>query len=236
MVIPKIIHQTWSGLDGSLPKYLETLGKTWKYDYPDWKYELWDNDRMNKFVVDNYPEYWLKYNQFKYNIQRWDIIRYLILNKIGGMYVDFDYESVKSLDELLYDKTCFFSQEPVSHYKNRENKIFTFNNALMGSLPNHFFMTRTIKRIFSDNNIEKQCENKAQTVFETTGPYILNQLYEELTDKEKIEIYLIPPEFVSPFNYRQSYNYRKGLIDLALEASFKEAYAIHYFLGTWLPK
>lgn len=50
MVIPKIIHQTWSGLDGSLPKYLETLGKTWKYDYPDWKNELWNNDRMNKFV------------------------------------------------------------------------------------------------------------------------------------------------------------------------------------------
>lgn len=72
-----------------LPKHFETLGKTWRYYYPDWKYELLDNDRLNKFVVDNYPEYWLKYNKFKYNIQRWDIIRNLILNKIGGIYVDF---------------------------------------------------------------------------------------------------------------------------------------------------
>lgn len=39
MVIPKIIHQIWSGLDECLPNYFETLGKTWKYDYPDWKYE-----------------------------------------------------------------------------------------------------------------------------------------------------------------------------------------------------
>jgi mannosyltransferase OCH1-like enzyme len=98
MRIPKIIHQIWSGIDEPLPKNFENLGKTWKYHYSDWKYEFWDNDRMNKFITENYPEYWEKYHKLKYNIQRWDVIRYLILNKMGGMYIDFDYESIKPMD------------------------------------------------------------------------------------------------------------------------------------------
>lgn len=40
MEIPLIIHQIWSGIKEPLPQYFENLGKTWKYDYPDWKYEF----------------------------------------------------------------------------------------------------------------------------------------------------------------------------------------------------
>ena len=235
MKIPKIIHQIWSGIDEPLPQYFETIGKTWKDHYPDWEYQFWDNDRMNKFVVEYYPEYWERYNKFPYNIQRWDAIRYLILYKIGGLYADFDYESVKPMEKIIHNKTCCFSQEPVAHYKNRRDKKFIFNNALMLSVPNHFFMDRIITRIFMDDNISKQCENKAQTVFETTGPYILNQLYDELTEEEATQVYLIPPEFVSPLDHIQSRMCRNGIIDLTMENSFREAYAIHYFLGAWIP-
>ena len=45
--IPKIIHQIWSGIDGPLPNYFKRLGDTWKRDYPDWEYILWDNARIN---------------------------------------------------------------------------------------------------------------------------------------------------------------------------------------------
>jgi mannosyltransferase OCH1-like enzyme len=100
--IPKIIHQIWSGIDESLPEHFKILGETWKEHHPAWKYEFWDNDRMNIFVRENYPNYWDAYNRFLYNVQRWDAIRYLILDRIGGMYVDFDYESLEPLDMLLY--------------------------------------------------------------------------------------------------------------------------------------
>lgn len=235
MKIPKIIHQIWSGIDEPLPKHFETLGKTWKHHYPDWEYQLWNNERMNTFVVEHYPEYWDRYNKFQYNIQRWDVIRYLILNKIGGLYADFDYESVKPMTEIIQDKTCCFSQEPVSHHKNGGDKKFIFNNALMLSIPNHFFMDKIIRTVLSKNNINKQCENKAQTVFETTGPYILNQLYNQASNEERSQIYLIPPEFVSPFDHVQSRMYQAGVIDSNLEVTFKDAYAVHYFLGAWIP-
>ncbi|MCD7916226.1 MAG: hypothetical protein LUG96_13835 [Tannerellaceae bacterium] len=106
--IPKIIHQVWSNLEPPLPAYFKYLAKTWKRDYPDWKYELWDNERMNNFILIHYPHYWERYNEFPHNIQRWDIIRYLILDHYGGVYVDFDYESIKSIEHLLAYKNCFF--------------------------------------------------------------------------------------------------------------------------------
>ena len=45
MYIPKIIHQVWSGIDKPLPKLSHVLGNTWKRDYPEWDYILWDNDK-----------------------------------------------------------------------------------------------------------------------------------------------------------------------------------------------
>ncbi|NDV64199.1 glycosyltransferase family 32 protein [Bacteroides sp. 224] len=233
--IPLIIHQIWSGVEEPLPQYFEILSKTWKHDYPDWKYEFWDNERMNKFIIENYPEYWERYNKFQYNIQRWDAIRYLILNQMGGMYVDFDYESIQPLDPLLLDKTCCFSQEPISHYRNTGVKSFTFNNALILSTPNHFFMKKIITEVFSEKNISKRCENKAQTVFETTGPFVINKVYKNLTKEEMSQVHLIPPEFVSPFDFIQSRLYRNNIINLDLESSLRKAYAVHYFLGAWIP-
>lgn len=235
--IPHIIHQIWSGLDEPLPKRFEILGKTWKYDYPTWKYEFWDNERMNTFVQQKFPQYWDNYCKFPYDIQRWDAIRYLILKEVGGMYVDFDYESVRPLDELTQDKTCCFSMEPASHYKRQEaDKAFTFNNAMMLSVPNHEFMNKIVEQIFQDDNVIRKEDSKAFTVFKTTGPFILNQLYNQQTDEEKKQIYLIPSDFVSPYDYKQVEMVRNNIVTKYLEDRLVNAYAIHHYLGAWIPK
>jgi mannosyltransferase OCH1-like enzyme len=115
--IPKIIHQIWSGIEEPLPEYFRILGETWKEHHPTWKYELWDNERMTGFIRTYYPQHWEIYQKYPYNVQRWDAIRYLILYKIGGMYVDFDSECLKPHDELFTGKTCCFSMEPEEHGK-----------------------------------------------------------------------------------------------------------------------
>lgn len=235
---PRIIHQIWSGIDEPLPKRFESLGKTWKYDYPTWTYEFWDNKRMNAFVEQRYPQYWVNYCKFPYDIQRWDAIRYLILKEMGGMYVDFDYESIQPLEELVQNKTCCFSMEPASHYKEQiSDKAFIFNNALMISIPNHEFINRIVEKIFLDENVNiRESEDKVQIVFKTTGPFILNQLYNELTHEVKDQIYLIPSEYVSPFDYKQAEMIRHGVVDKFLEDQLVNAYAVHYYLGAWIPE
>lgn len=235
MKIPKIIHQIWSGIDEPLPSQFEELGKTWKRDYPDWEYILWDNEMMNDFIDQNYPHYISVYEDFYYNVQRWDAIRYLILDKIGGMYVDFDYESISPLDVLIKDKTCCFAEEPGLHrrvYKRENDRVF--NNALMLSVPDHPFLKLIIENVFSGKELFEFPDNKFHRVLNTTGPGLLVELYYRQTPKKRESIYLIPAKYVTPFDHDQAQRFRYGEMSEELENCLQEAYAAHYFFGNWL--
>ncbi|WP_165045085.1 glycosyltransferase family 32 protein [Dysgonomonas sp. ZJ709] len=231
--IPKIIHQIWSGIDEPLPRPFQILGDTWKRDYADWKYEFWDNERINNFILEYYPQHWDIYNKFSYNIQRWDAIRYLILDKIGGMYVDFDYESIKSMEDLLKNKTCCFAIEKRYSPTSAQEACF-FNNALMLSVPDHPFMKKIIENVFSDKMQEYKKFSKIEHVFYTTGPRLLVGLYENLTDREKKDVYLIPAKYVSPFTGEEAMLVRTGTRNEKLEDCLDEAYAVHYFCSNWV--
>lgn len=62
-MIPKIIHQIWSSAE-ELPKSYKALIETWRRDYPDWKYILWDDDRIIEFMENYYPQYIDLFNRF----------------------------------------------------------------------------------------------------------------------------------------------------------------------------
>lgn len=232
--IPKIIHQIWSGIDEPLPTYFKVLGETWKRDYPEWKYELWDNDRMNQFIREFYPHYWESYNRFPYNIQRWDAIRYLILDKIGGMYVDFDYESIKPLNEVLKEKACCFASEPIEHLGIFGRDLY-INNALMATIPNHPFMEEIIQKVFISEGKNERYADKMDEVLKTTGPIMLSDLLEQTEYKKKVSI--LPANLVSPFTKMDAHQFLVGSynedFEEYLENKLNEAFAIHYFIGTW---
>lgn len=230
--IPKIIHQIWSGVKEPLPAFFEKLGETWRKNHPDWEYVFWDNNKMNNFMEEYYPQYFSLFQSFKYDIQRWDAIRYLILYQMGGLYADFDYECIMPLDSLLAGSQCCFSQEPSEHALTFEKESY-FNNALIASIPRHPFMDRLIKRVFKKDN--RSYENKYTEVMQTTGPYMLMEEYALYPQKE--DIYLIPAEYVSPFTKFQVSEYMSGHRSPekleALEKRLEKAYAVHYFMETW---
>ena len=232
-MIPKIIHQIWSGVDGPLPEIFRVFGETWKECNPGWKYEFWDNARMNQFIQDFYPQYWEPYHRFSYNVQRWDVIRYLIMDKTGGMYVDFDTECLESMDELLLGKSCCFQMEPPSHWKMYNRKFF-FNNALMAAIPNHPFMKLIIRTVF-ENIQPMQFINrkvKGEQVSQSTGPTMLVNLYDEYPNKESI--YLIPYQYVSPLSDIEIAFLRQGKYLKRLEKKIQKACCIHYYFNSWL--
>ena len=234
MGIPKIIHQIWSGIDGPLPEYFRILGETWKKTYPDWEYIQWDNEKMNAFIQEYYPQWWDVYTCFPYNVQRWDAIRYLILYQMGGMYVDFDYESLKPVTQLVDGKECCFALEPDSHRKVFKRPVEqAFNNALMLSVPGHPFMKKIIDGIFAGESPKEEWSSKDMCVLNTTGPWKLMDLYDDLSPREQEDIYLIPAKYVTPFDVPQAFRVRAGEESDELEKCLDEAYAVHYFFGNW---
>lgn len=232
-MIPKIIHQIWSGVDEPLPEHFYILGETWKENHPTWRYELWDNAKMNQFVQEFYPEYWSIYCRFPYNVQRWDAIRYLILDKIGGLYVDFDYECIKPLDDLFEGKTCCFALEPQTHCEIFDKRIM-FNNALMACEPGHPFMKEIIRNVLSVKSLSCELKTKDACVLMTTGPWVLIDLYEALPLEARKQIYLIPDRFVTPFDVPQARKFRLGIQNEELDNCLNFAYAVHYFYNGWM--
>ncbi len=233
-LIPKILHQIWSDKEKPLPAQFAKMAETWKYDYPEWKYIYWNEQRMNDFILEYFPQYWNIYNGFPLNIQRWDAIRYLILYQMGGMYVDFDFESLHPMDELLCDKICCISREPVSHSKIFKNS-FIINNSLMAAIPKHVYMEKIIHHVFSKENLRyaHSIAHIKDSVFNITGQWVLGRIYNSLPEEERKTVYLMPPTYINPFDLPLAAIAKKGCWDRRLEQSIREAYAIHYYFGTW---
>lgn len=228
MKIPKIIHQIWSG--GEVPKLYKTLGETWKEHHPRWEYKLWNDKTMLDFIQQYYPQYLNVYNSYQYNVQRWDAIRYLILYKMGGMYVDFDSECLKSHKKLLANKECCFSIEPKEHGR-RLNKELYFNNALIATVPKHPFIKQLLLKAF-DYTPNIQEHDKVMEVLTTTGPLMIVDLYENYDDKESI--FLIDSKYVSPLTNIEAQRIMMGDESDELEEKIQDAYSIHYFFNTWV--
>jgi mannosyltransferase OCH1-like enzyme len=229
--IPEIIHQVWEGKTSPISELALQLAETWKKHHSGWQYELWNKERMESFVMENFPEMEKIYFGYKYDVQRWDVIRYLILYKIGGLYVDFDFECLNVFDDFIKDeKKCYFSMEPNEHCLAFNREIY-FNNALMITPPNHVFFQNIIEHLCSAS--VSYTSNKFQDVMISTGPLMLTDLYDNFEEKQLIELF--PPELVSPWSKREVLLYRNNMIDESvLDKKLNDAIAIHYFLGSWI--
>lgn len=53
-------------------------------------------EKIDAFMA-GHAEYRDVYNSYPYAVQRWDMIRYLILYEYGGIYADLDYECIDAL-------------------------------------------------------------------------------------------------------------------------------------------
>ena len=232
--IPKIIHQIWSDKYKPLPGFFQTLSQTWREKHPDWNFIYWNEERMEIFVKEKFPEYEHLYHLFPFDMQRWDSIRFLILYKMGGMHIDFDYECWENIEPLL-EKPCNIALEPDSHCELYGVKNF-LNSAFMACTPEHPFVSTIIDKIFSPSILEYDSSNKPMCILNTTGPLMLSNLYDSLSPELKEEVHLIPAKHVTPFDSRQIRLVKTGIENEELEACLEEAYAIHYFSNAWLPE
>jgi len=213
-----------------MPHIYKQLSETWKKYHPGWKYEFWNGDRMKDFVNNNYPHLAEMYFDLKYNIQRWDVIRYLILHKIGGMYIDFDYECLECFEPYLTKEKCYFAIEPEEHRHLLKNNI-CITNALMITPPSHPFFESVIVHLQKTPVI--YTNDKFDDVLNSTGPRMLSNLYEKFENKNKI--HLFSPDLVMPWSLKDVRNYLNGIADEEmLEKKLEKAIAIHYFYGYWL--
>lgn len=227
MRIPRIIHQIYEDPVGPSDSLLE-LAKTWKECHPAWEYRFWSKKEMESFLTAEFPDFIPVYRDFPFNVQRWDAIRYLILYKIGGLYVDFDYGCLEPLDVLLNDTLCCMGMEPTLNAITH-NKSLIVGNALMASVPDHPYFELIIKEMMNGGKYSTLPD--ALRIMETTGPFMTTRLYEQYPNKD--EITLLPADLVAPFTLFEIRDLTRGLATPYILNKVEKCFAIHYFGGSW---
>lgn len=226
-MIPKIIHQCWEGKTEPLPENYKKLSNTWVKNHKDWCFIVWNESLMIDLVKRHFPEYLETYQSFSNSVQRWDIIRYMILYVIGGVYADLDTECFKPIDSIIEGKECFFGLEPEFNSKNL-NQYYLIGNAFMGCEERNDFMLELIKESL---NYRQYIDNQ-QFVLESTGPIMINRVYEKYSKKETVN--LIPSEIVTPLNTLECVQLMLGENKKAIDEKLKSSYCVHYFFNTWI--
>ena len=105
------------------------------------------------------------------NIKRFDVARYFILYKYGGIYADMDYECFRNFENLIPQNKVSISESPYT-----QNEYL--QNALMISPKEHPFWNKVIEKAKSraDNT-----GSENNMVLYQTGPQLVSDTYFENT-------------------------------------------------------
>ena len=177
-MIPHIIHQTWK--TDKIPDVWKEAVEACKNKHKSYRYILWTDASMKKFVKEEYPEFYKTYISYPNPIQRCDAFRYLVLYKYGGIYIDMDLMCKKSFTDLLkYDLVLVKS----ANYD-------TLTNSFIVSTPKNPFMKYLI------DNLEKYKDSysifgKHFHIMNSTGPFFINSMAKEYGLKKSDNYYIL---------------------------------------------
>ncbi len=214
-MIPKLIHQT--------SKTHEICNEKWRgYQqklqslHPDWTYKLWTDEDNLLFVKNEYPDFYDIFVKLPKNIMRADVIRYLLLYRLGGLYMDLDYEMLKPFDLTQYGAVLPWETEGELGPGN--DRIC---NAFLASSAGHPFFKMCIDDLKADpplstENIDPEA---------TTGPVFVTKIYHRAV-KSGLDVHTPRRDLFMPTPVRsvsQCQAVRKRGV----------AYGIHHCDGSW---
>jgi GT2 family glycosyltransferase len=161
-MIPKIIHQIWIGEKTPPTNHMDT----WKNMNPEFEYIRWSEKEIIKrglrIECQNRIDEMIEING------KADIIRWEILYKYGGVFLDADSICVEPIDDVLMNCNFFAGWE---HEELRKGLIAT---GTMGFTPKHPLIKQAI------DWIKVNCVNyhvTKQMAWQSVGPGLLTRLY-----------------------------------------------------------
>ena len=213
--IPKVIHQIWLG--SPYPEKYVALRDTWLALNPGWEYKLWMEEDIIALKLVNKKQY----EKAKNYGERSDIARYEILYRFGGLYIDTDFECLRSFDVFHH---CFDFYAGLGF-----GPEFELCNGLIGAAPGNPILKCAIEKI---GTYEPGIQ--IDTPFITGALFLGKCFYETLKTQSKSvrsHCVALPSSYVYPWPYwERAYKEREEI-----EAWFKpETYAVHHWYTSWV--
>jgi len=214
--IPKIIHVIW--LNGKIddvgfPEDLKKYIITWieKHQGNGWKFKLWTDADVAQITLDNQDLYDEATN---YGVKS-DILKYEIIYRYGGVYVDVDFECLKKLDLLHHCYDFYVGIQPL------DTQYLQLGAALFAAKPGHPILKHTIDTMPKNYRTHKGAPAR-------TGPIHFTRAFFASADKtDSIDI-AFPASYFYPFGGYEKDPDRQKWEQLG-------AFAIHWWGKTWMP-
>lgn len=207
MSIPKIIHQLWIG-DKPAPI---NLMNTWKEKNPDFEYIYWNEEEFKKrnikFKCQN------RIDEIEEICGKVDIMRWELLYKYGGIFIDADSICIEPIDETLYSKKSFagWEQETLRH------GLIAIGT--MGFYKKHPLIKCAIKWI---TNNEVSQKNTGKMAWQLVGPCLLTTLYNTGNFND---LHIFPSYTFLPIHYtKQEYKGHGKIYAYQAWGSTKQSY------------
>lgn len=166
-VIPRILHQIWLGPARPPLATMESCRQM----NPGWMHVLWTERNLppmrNRRLFDAFGSTY---------IGKADVLRYEVLFRFGGVYVDADQLCLRSFDDLLLTSDAFFAgyqqlSNPSLDESARTDRLVA--NAIIGAAPGHPILERVIDTIAGAPIVGHD------SVWRVVGPAALTHALEE---------------------------------------------------------
>ena len=179
--IPNILHLVWVG-KSEQPEYLQKHIAKWKELMPNWTIMFWTNEDLTEEKID--VDVLNTINKAEKGTQKADILKYYVVWKYGGIYVDADVEPVRNLDPILY-----MSELVICHDNYIDWQYISVG--FFGATKNHPVLRKAV-------DICLKAELNTPEPHMTTGPRVFGEAV-SITPPSKIKYMNLPMEcFYAP--------------------------------------
>jgi hypothetical protein len=155
MRIPNTLHFIWLGLRPFPRESIKNV-ESWMRFHPEWTIKFWSDDPhrpcpvqgMEKHLVtelSNTEMYSFMDRTTNYG-EKSDLLRYEILHREGGVYVDHDVECFAAFTSLNRTHDFYCGLEAPHKAEGIKSRIFCCN-CLIGAIPGHPILKRTMEHI-----------------------------------------------------------------------------------------
>lgn len=235
--IPEILHFIWLG--STVPTQYQQYQQSWYTHHPTWQV-VWWTDQPTQFksaaVCTSFADVAKQLKEGKKFIvvdtahlsfdnriffdksanygEQSDILKWEVVYRFGGAYIDIDFQALTPLDDLHYKYDFYTGIQPM------DTNAIQLGAALFAAIPGHPIMRACVEGI--KNN------QKEQQIVVKTGPIHFTRCFIRTIQKEACGITVaLPASYLYPCNYAQ-----RGKEEAVWRRP--ESIAVHHWAGSWL--